>query len=113
MSLILLGACVALASWELGHLPSPSDPDVDTLGYGWVTHAALWLLLFSSVLPPIVFLLLAVVWLFHNQLFPNRTWLGFMGCLLLFLLSRYFMSMFFGSNDYVEGQAGPIFWLLD
>jgi hypothetical protein len=50
---------LVLARWELGHFPGPLDPDVDTLGYGWVTHPAVLFLMASFVSVPL-FLVLVV-----------------------------------------------------
>jgi hypothetical protein len=52
-SLVLVGFILVLARWELGHFPGPSDQDVDTLGYGWMTHPVVLLLMASSVSVPV------------------------------------------------------------
>ena len=43
LSLVLFGASVGLATAQLGHVPGPTDRDVDALGYGGLTHPAVWL----------------------------------------------------------------------
>jgi hypothetical protein len=81
LSLALFGASVALAICQLGHVPGQRDPDVDTLGHGWLTHSAVWLLFYSVYLVPLLAAVLGAEWL--NK---KLTWAKGIGRLLFFFL---------------------------
>lgn len=102
VSMALLGASVALASWKLGHVPGQRDPDVEVLGYGALAGTGLGLLVLSYYLTPLLVLLLAGEWLTKK-----RTWLGIGGYVVLFLLP---WLVFYGCMTL---QAGATAWVID